>query len=409
MVSVGASLGPIVPAAPRSVSETSRTGRRRTALVVAMILSGGLLFFPRLPLLAVLLVLCFIDRGVTLTLSRRMLPAWLWLAAVLALTLMRPGGVDISSTAVRFANFAGAMALLRMYLEAPEGALPNDLSAILPWMSWQAILTVPIAFLFGPLALPIAAGETTYHSFLLIFTWHDLELGNSVFMRPDGLFWEPGVFQFYLNLHLFTALFWRRNWFQAGVAAAAILATQSTTGLLVAAVQLLAVAWPVLSCGDLLQRAFKFLGLLLVLVPFAVLTVDNVTEKFFGDSRGSSLARQYDLLTGLNVVAQYPVGGIGFDHKRYTALGDSLGFDDSGLSAETLDERTSSNGLVQVLYSIGIPLALVFIVGLYRNPFLQPRWLIGVMLSLALSGEALAFTPFVAMFAFGGLTRRRAP
>ena len=401
-MSVAPSLSLAAPDAP----VVSRAARRRTALVVAMVLSGGLLFFPRLPLLAVLLVLCFIDRGAALTISRRMLPAWLWLAAVVMLTLLRPGGVDFGSTAIRLANFAGGMALLRMYLEAPEGALADDLSAILPWMSWQAILTVPFAFLFSALALPLAVGESVYHSFLLIFTWHDLELGNSIFMRPDGLFWEPGVFQFYLNLHLFTALFWRRNWRQAGVATLAILATQSTTGLLIAAVQLLAVVWPVLSRGDLLQRMFKFVGLLLILLPFAVLTAANVNEKFFGDSRGSSWARQYDLLTGLNIIRQYPLGGIGFDHKRYTALGGSLGFDDSGLSAETLDERTSSNGLVQVLFSVGIPLGLVFIIGLFRNPFLRPRWLVGVMLTLALTGEALAFTPFFAMLAFGGMIRR---
>ncbi|MBC7506327.1 MAG: hypothetical protein H7267_11480, partial [Sandarakinorhabdus sp.] len=146
---------------------------------------------------------------------------------------------------------------------------------------------------------------------------------------------------------------------------------------------------------------------LMVLAPFAVLTAANVNEKFFGDSRGSSWARQYDLLTGLNIVSQYPLGGIGFDHKRYTALGGSLGFEDSGLSAESLDERSSSNGLVQVFYSVGIPLALVFVIGLFRNPFLRPRWIVGVMLTLALSGEALAFTPFFAMLAFGGMLRRQ--
>ncbi|MBC7505316.1 MAG: hypothetical protein H7267_06295, partial [Sandarakinorhabdus sp.] len=285
----------------------SRTVRRRSALVIAMLLSGGLLLFPRLPLLAVLLVLCFIDRGAALTVSRRMFPAWLWLAAVTLLTLVRPGGMDLQSTATRLANFAGGLALLRMYLEAPDGSLGNDLAAILPWMSWQAILTVPFGHLLGALALPIAFDDATYHTFLLIFTWHDALVGDSPIIRPDGLFWEPGVFQFYLNLHLFTALFWRRNWRQAGVATVAILATQSTTGLLIAAVQLLAVVWPVLSRGDMLQRSFKFMALLMVLAPFAVLTAANVNEKFFGDSRGSSWARQYDLLTGLNIVSQYPL------------------------------------------------------------------------------------------------------
>jgi hypothetical protein len=403
MVSVGTSLGPIISAALPVTSVTSRTARRRTALVIAMILSGGLLFFPRLPLLAVLLVLCFIDRGATLTISRRMLPGWLWLAAVLALTLVRPGVVDIGSTAVRFANFAGAMALLRMYLEAPEGALANDLRAILPWMSWQAILTVPFGHLLGTLALSTTFDDATYHSFLLIFTWHDSLIGDSPIIRPDGLFWEPGVFQIYLNLHLLTALFWRRNWTQAGLAITAIIATQSTTGLLIAGVQLLAVAWPVLSRGDILQRTVKFAGLLAILLPFAALTVANVTDKFFGEARGSAWARQYDLITGLNIVSQYPLGGIGFDHKRYQALGGVFGFDDTELSVESLEDRGSSNGIVQVFYSIGIPLGFFFIFGLFRNLFLRPRWLVGTILTLAMIGEALAYTPIFSMFALSGM------
>lgn len=403
MLTATADFSPIT-LAPASVS---RAWRRRTALFVAILLSGGLLLFPRLPLLALLLVMCLIDRGATLTMSRRMIGAWLWLAAVTLLTLIRPGGVDIEATLIRLANFAGALALLRMYLEAPEGSLASDLGAILPWFSLQALLTVPFGHLLGFLALQIESGGAEYSTFLLLFTWHETLATDFPVIRPDGLFYEPGVLQIYLNLHLFITLFQRRDWRQAGLATAAILATQSTTGLLIAGVQLLAVVWPVLSRGDLLQRSFKFFGLLLVLLPFAFLTVANVTDKFFGDARGSSWARQYDLLTGLNIVSQYPIGGIGFDHERYIALGGSLGFDESGLSAEALEERTSSNGIVQAFYSIGIPLALLYIVGLFRNPLLRPRWLIGAMLILALTGEALAFTPFFAMLALGGLARRR--
>ena len=384
----------------------SRAWRRRSALFVTILLSGGLLLFPRLPLLAVLLVLSFVDRGATLTFNRRMKPAWLWLGAVVLLTLIRPGGVDIEASVIRLANLLAALALVRMYIEAPEGALAGDLGAILPWFSLQAILTVPFGHLLGFLALPVESGETVYRTFLLIFTWHQAIFDSPV-IRPDGLFYEPGVLQIYLNLHLFIALFCRRDWRQAGLATAGILATQSTTGLIAAGVQLLAVGWPLLSRGDLLQRSFKFFALLVVVLPFAVLTIDNVTDKFFGESRGSSWARQYDLLTGLNVVRQYPLGGIGFNHDRYAALGASLGFDDSGLSVETLDQRKTSNGLVQVVYSVGIPLGLIYLVGLFLNPLLRPRWLIGVVLVLAITGEALAFTPFFAMMALGGLTRRR--
>ena len=391
---------------PTASSVTSKPWVRRTALVLAFLLSGGLLLFPRLPMLAILVVLCFVDRRGGLTINRRMIGAWIWIGAVAVLTLVRPGGVDLAASAIRFANFAGAMALLRMYLEAPEGSLAADLRAVLPWLSIQAVLTVVFALFFRVLALPLNIGEASYTTFMLLFTWHETVETSSLFVRPDGFFFEPGVFQIYLNIHLFISLFSRRNWRQAGLATAAILATQSTTGLIIGSLQFAVVAWPVLSRGDVLQRSFKFILMGIVLIPLAAVTAGNVQEKFFGESRGSAWARQYDLLTGINIVVQYPLTGIGFDHERYTALAGQFGFADTELSAESLDERTSSNGLVQVLYSVGLVFALPWLIGLFRNPFLPPRWLLALVLTLALNGEALAFTPFFAMFALGGMMRR---
>jgi len=384
----------------------SSPARRRIALFTALLLSGGLLLFPRLPLLAVLILLCFVDRGATLTISRRTLPAWLWLGAVVVLTLVRPGGVDIVATLTRLANFAGGMALLRMYLAAHEGALVGDLRAILPWLSLQAVLTVPFGQFLSALALPLTIADAQYNTFFLVFTWHQFLEGSSV-IRPDGLFWEPGVFQVYLNLHLFLSLFIRRDWRQAGLATLAVAATQSTTGLLIAVIQYSAVAWPLLNRGDILQRAVKLILLALVLVPFALFTADNLTDKLVGDARGSSLAREYDLYTGLNIVAAHPLAGIGFDHDRYLALSDQFGFADSGLDPASLADRGSTNGIVQVLYSLGIPLALPFLFALFRNDLVRPRWLIGIILGLSLTSESLAFTPFFCMFAFSGMARRR--
>ena len=122
--------------------------------------------------------------------------------------------------------------MLRMYQAAPDGALADDLRVMLPWLSVQAILTVPIGQLFGSFALPLALDEATYSTFFFVFTWHQY-LDGSLLIRPDGLFWEPGVFQIYLNLHLFMALFVYRNWPQAILATIAVLATQSTTGLVI--------------------------------------------------------------------------------------------------------------------------------------------------------------------------------
>jgi len=394
------------PSQPAERATISNPWVRRTALMASFLLSGGLLLFPRLPLLGFLVVLCFVDRGGRLTINPRMTGAWVWLAAVALLTLVRPGGVDVAASATRFANFAGAMALLRMYLEAPRDALAADLRAVLPWLSIQAVLTVVFGLFFSILAFPLNIDGATYTTFMLLFTWHETIATSSLLVRPDGFFFEPGVFQIFLNIHLFVSLFPRRDWRQAALATAAVLATQSTTGLIIALAQFAVVTWPVLSRGDALQRSFKFISMAIIVVPLVIATATNVEEKFFGASRGSAWARQYDLLTGINIVSAYPLTGIGFDHARYTALAGQFGFSDTDLSPDSLDDRTSSNGLIQVLYSVGLLFAAPWLIGLFRNSTLRPAWLFGILLILALNGEALAFTPFFAMFALGGMMRR---
>ena len=64
-----------------------------------------------------------------------------------------------------------------------------------------------------------------------------------------------------------------------------------------------------------------------------------------------------------------------------------------------MDDRASSNGLIYLTYSLGVPLALVFLAGMFRQRLFPHRVLIGVWLTLSLFGEAIVFTPFVLMFA----------
>ncbi len=380
-----------------------KSALRIIVLFAAILMSGGSLIVPRIPLLAIVLIGSFINRKGAPLYDRRMVLAWFWLAIVTTITLLRPDGSDIASTATRLANFAAAVSLVRMYLLQPDGTLARDLGLILPWVCWLAILTVPFQFFFGSLAVPIDINDTPYETFFFLFTWHVLIETSSIFIRPDGIFYEPGVLQIYLNLFLFISLFVTRNWRNVALSTVGVFATQSTTGVVICAIQFAALAGPALTSGNLAQRSGKALGLLIVLVPIAMLTYDNVVDKFSGDNRGSTIARQYDLLTAVNIIVQYPLAGIGFDHERFSALNSQLGSADTELREESALDRRSSNGLLVAIYSVGIPLGLIYLLAMLRNPFLKPAWLLGTILLLSLSSEALPFTPFFAMFALGGM------
>ncbi len=373
---------------------------RRLALLLAMLASGGLLVFPREPMLLLITVLCLMVTGGRLPSRKQVWPVLVLLAAVLVVTLVRPGPVSPGSLLSRYANYIAALLLLQVYLRAPVGSLVRDLRFLLQPMAWQALTTVLLSHTVSGLFLPVAVGEQQYMSFLGVLNYHTMVDGLNAINRPDGLFFEPGVFQIYLNLYAYLALFVFRQPQQVALAVAAVLCTQSTTGLVICLL-LLGVAFAQRLARGTLRRKVVAAALALVLAPpLLYLSYDNVNEKLFGASQGSSWAREYDLFTGLNIVADNPWLGIGFEVDRYLAASGRLGFEDTLLKSSQLDERPTSNGLVQLFYSLGVPLGLVFAWGIVRQRIFRHRVLIALWLLLSQFGEALLFTPFFLMIVF---------
>lgn len=378
---------------------------RRSALVLCILCSGGMLLFPRIPMLFAMLVLCFmVPRW---RFSARLEPVLVLLSAILVLAFLQPGGFNAETMAVRYANFAAGLILLNAYLQFDSGQLSEDLYVILKWMAWQCLLTVLLAFVAGFLFTTVTVpGGGVYQTVLLLLNYHTTIDDNPIFVRPDGFFFEPGVYQIYLNLYLYMALFMFRDKRQALLGTIAVFATQSTTGIVIAAILLaaFAVRW----VRD--QRWSKVAGRVLLgavlAVPLGVFVYANVNDKLTGDTRGSSLARQYDLLTGVNVAMAHPWIGIGFDHGTYRSIANNMGFIETELSDEFTADRDSTNGVVYLLYSLGIPLAIVFLIGMFRQQFFPNKMLVGLLLMLSLLGESILFTPFFLLLIFSGLLRR---
>jgi hypothetical protein len=377
---------------------------RRCALFLCMLLSGGSLLWPRPALLAGVLLLWLVARSGVFYVRRAMLPGFLLLGAVLLLTVARPQGFHLDSLVIRFANFLAGIVLLDLYWRAGPPALQGDLYAILRWMAVQALVTVLLAQTANFLFLPLMVQEAEYKTVLLLFTYHDMLDGSTAWKRPDGFFYEPGVFQIYLNLFLYLALFVFRSRRQSLLGVAAVFATQSTTGVVLAALQVgVFFATRYINVGSLRSRVTKTLLAVAMSVPIAFFVMTNVTDKVSGDSRGSFWARQYDLLTGLNVIAENPAIGIGFDYEQYKAAASRLGYADTELEERITNDRGNTNGVVFLLYSIGIPLALPFLIGLYRQRMFPHRKLVGTVLFVSFLSESMIFTPVFLMIIYSGL------
>ena len=378
---------------------------RRGALLLAILISGGNLIIPRIPVLVAMLVLALLAIAATRAPAARARFTLVYglLAVVLVAILFRAGLTELQATIVRYANFAGALLLLQMYLGAGQGRFVRDLVALLQPLAIIAIATVVLAALIEPLFQQKEVQETIYHHLFYVLNFHRTLEDAAGLQRPNGPFYEPGVLQIYLNLFLYIALYILKSMPKAVLAGVAVLVTQSTTGFAIAGGLVGLHIWRQLGRGSLNRRVAvaTFAGLLAISLSGYI--IENVRSKFFGELAGSSMARQFDLLTGLNVIAANPWVGIGFDPDRYRALSGALAFQDTLLDERITQDRGNTNGIIALVYSVGIPLSLPFLWGLFRQRMLPDRLLVGGLLFVSFLTESIMLTPFFLIFIFSGL------
>lgn len=377
---------------------------RQVALLAAMLISGGLLIFPREPLLAVVLAACFTLKNPLEMFRAEFAGIWFLLLAVAAVVLIGGESFQLMPMVTRYANFFAGLALLMVYVDERRSTLADDLYWILKLMAIQAILTPVMVIAFSQFFTTFRVNDTIYHSLLYIFTYHEFQDFGLLFKRPDGFFFEPGVFQIYLNAFLFICLFVRQQrLFDIGLAALAVVATQSTTGAVILVLQFAAAYLLWLKTANRRQKLGVFVFVPIMLLPLGAYMTYNVTEKFWGAMSGSAEAREYDLRTGLRVTMEKPFTGIGFDYEKYFDVAGRVGYREADLSRENITERSNTNGLVVLLFSVGIPLALVFFYGILRQRLFKPRLLFGGLIMLSLVSESLSLSPIMLMVTFSGL------
>lgn len=379
---------------------------RRFTLFIGMLMSGGLLLFPRPVLLALIFILAFATRPKTLGLRREMLPIPLFLLVVLLLSGINDG-FSLEPLAIRIANFAGGILLLGVYSGLARPTLARDMFFILKWMSVQAIATVVLGVVARPFFQPLDIYDISYQTIFLVFTYHAQLDSVGALIRPDGFFFEPGVFQMYLNLFVYLALFVFKSRRHALVGLVAVLATQSTTGYIIATALVGAAAYRHLVRVNASQIAIAGMAGALIVLPIAYLTYQNFQIKTVGELRGSGWAREYDLRTGLAIIAEHPVTGIGFSTDRYLDESRRLGFLQSRLGTAEISERTNSNGLVLLAATVGIPLALLVLFALFNQPLLPDKWIVFGVVAVSSLSESILLTPFLLIFIFGGMLSRR--
>ena len=266
-----------------------------------------------------------------------------------------------------------------------------------------------ISFFIYPLVKPfifeISNSRYDCHTFLNLFFYlkntHSLSVVGIDFVRNQGIFWEPGVLQIFLNLLLFIIAFIKKKkgllfW----ITVLAILTTFSTTGLVVMFIQLL------LSFGSEVKKNIFFL-------PFTILSIfllynitkKNVSDKLHGSGQYSFQARLFDLVQPFYMVSQNPMTGVGLDDEKFIKIRQNPSF---SLSLKTIDftnvkEKGSTNSIMFFLAAAGIPFTLLILLMLYfQNFIIEKRKWFFIFIFISLMTEPIMLRPFFLTFVMSG-------
>jgi hypothetical protein len=376
---------------------------RRVALLMVILMSGGLLFIPRVPLLAALVALYFLipkRQGF----NKQLVPYILFTVTVVCLEMFRQEGADYTQGATRIANFVAGMLIANIYFSYGKTTFQLDFFAVVKFFPVQAILTTVLGTLAPTLFVPVSDTGVKTFGYLLYHHTSDLALSFGV-IRPDGFFWEPGVLQLYLALGLYIALFSLKKRYTAVVFGIAIACTQSTVGIAVAVGLVLIYVLQNTRKGAI----FTSISFIVILTPLVFYFIANYENKTEGAAKGSFLVRQFDTFTGVAIALNNPLIGIGFDHTSFIRAQWEYGYFTPEFESKDLFEnrRDNTNGLVQPFYSLGLFLGLICIIGLVRQRLLDGKYAPAFILLSTLASEPLIFTPFFLMLIVTGMGLRK--
>jgi hypothetical protein len=220
------------------------------------------------------------------------------------------------------------------------------------------------------------------------------------FTRLQGIFWEPGILQLYMNLLLFISLFVNKNSVIASLAILVVFATWSTTGYIL--MSFIIGYWVYERRNNLKYVALSFLALPAVLY----LAYFNLMDKVFGEKAGSTYARTLDAFAAMEIIKSHPIIGLPLDYSYMkSALSDfSLMISMEGYS--DVKEAAVTNSIAAYSAFFGIPITLLILFLLYhQSMFIKHKLIIFIIMLTSLLTEPLGFFTFALMLIYSGYVK----
>ena len=256
-----------------------------------------------------------------------------------------------------------------------------------------------------PFLINISNGRYDCVSFLNVFFYlkntHSFSVLGIELVRNQGIFWEPGVLQIFLNLLLFILCFVKKKrglifW----LTILAIFTTFSTTGLLVLFVQLL------LSFSSEIKKNILFMpiAVFMTLLMYYITSI-NISDKIHGTGKFSFQARFFDLVQPFYMVYENPITGVGLDDEQFvkTRQKTTFSLNLQAIDFSNVNDKGSTNSIMFFLAATGIPFTMILLVMLYyQNLVPEKRKWFFVFVIISLMTEPILLRPFFLTFVMSG-------
>jgi hypothetical protein len=228
------------------------------------------------------------------------------------------------------------------------------------------------------------------------------------FCRNQGLFWEPGVLQIYLNLFFFLQAFILKQNRWLLLIGFVILGTYSTTGILILIGQLVYLFIQRFNENKLFLPII-FLSFIPIYFVFSI----NVEEKLRGNRVFSFQKRLFDFTQPLFIAASHPLTGVGLDLDQFQKLRYEFYIDTESLELinETLGvslkaagtSAGSANSITFLIAAMGFPTGLLFVFMFLRQKIINEyRLIFYFIVFTSVMAEPLFLRPFFFVFIISG-------
>jgi hypothetical protein len=229
------------------------------------------------------------------------------------------------------------------------------------------------------------------------------------FFRNQGLFWEAGVLQIFLNIYLYLEAFvFKKNKLWVILTVLAIISTYSTTGITILLVQL------IFYIRTEMKKTKVLVPFVLILsIPIYVIFSANIEEKIIGDKEASFQKRYFDLIQPFFISLQHPLTGIGLDFNKYKEYRSEFYFstntldflrDETGveLKVENTDEGIS-NSFMFLLSAMGFPTFFILMFMFFKQTiFTKNKMQIYIVIILSLMSSPVLLRPFFFIIIISG-------